>query len=286
VLILALTESTKWHLRNFNCKQIILGISHDSGYAPFLDEVVQDDSIRRRITIVEGFPTVKDLVNIGLHILNLNGTIFRPDKLVDRTVMHPSPPPSNHGSATSTPAAVTSTTYAAITGHASPPPQILLPLATKAPAPPGRKTSIPTKPAAAPWSPGPRGLDIPLHVSQAALEGLKKRKDSSKKLCNNHYLRGPCAKGDACCFEHDYKPSREDMVAIAFMARLNPCTSGQDCENDNCIYGHHVSETVAGVTMQHALSKQWTDLMATVSKTVSQRPEWPMCPSVLQVFCE
>lgn len=31
-------ECTRWHLRNHNCKQILLGISHDAGYAPFLDE--------------------------------------------------------------------------------------------------------------------------------------------------------------------------------------------------------------------------------------------------------
>jgi len=34
-------ELTRWHLRNNNCKQILLGISHDAGYAPFLDEVVR-----------------------------------------------------------------------------------------------------------------------------------------------------------------------------------------------------------------------------------------------------
>lgn len=33
-------EVARWHLRNQNCKQILLGISHDAGYAPFLDEVV------------------------------------------------------------------------------------------------------------------------------------------------------------------------------------------------------------------------------------------------------
>lgn len=32
-------ELTRFHLKNQNCKQILLGISHDAGYAPFLDEV-------------------------------------------------------------------------------------------------------------------------------------------------------------------------------------------------------------------------------------------------------
>lgn len=86
-----------------------------------------------------------------------------------------------------------------------------------------------------------RGLDPPLEVNQSALDNIKKRKDHNK-LCNNHYLRGPCAKGDACCFEHKYRPNEMEKTAIAFLARLNPCTSGQDCEVDDCIYGHHVSK--------------------------------------------
>ncbi len=79
------TEATRWHLRNINCKQAILGISHDAGYAPFLDEVLRDEETRRRITILEGFPTVRELVATGLNILSLNDTLFRSEKLIDRT---------------------------------------------------------------------------------------------------------------------------------------------------------------------------------------------------------
>ena len=46
-------ELMRWHLRNHNCKQILLGISHDAGYAPFLDEVVKQDA-RSRVAIIEG----------------------------------------------------------------------------------------------------------------------------------------------------------------------------------------------------------------------------------------
>jgi hypothetical protein len=245
------TETTKWNLQNLNCKQIILGISHDAGYAPFLDEIVQNDNIRRRITVLEGYPIVKDLVNVGLNIINMNDTIFRPDKLVDRTVLSPSPTMSSPPSAPVTPAAAASTSYATITGNASPPRQLILPFNPK-PAPTARKNSSVGKPpagtflttAADPaWKVGPRGLDEQLQVSQAALDGIKKRSnESKKKLCNNHYLRGPCAKGDDCDYEHDHKPTKEELVAIAFMARLNPCERGQLCEIENCIYGHHVSQ--------------------------------------------
>ena len=37
------------------------------------------------------------------------------------------------------------------------------------------------------------------------------------------------------------------MKAIAFLTRLNPCTSGQDCDLEFCIYGHHCpSVTMVG----------------------------------------
>jgi len=89
---MAEAEATRWHLRNINCKQVILGISHDAGYAPFLDEVLRDEETRRRITILEGFPAVRELMVMGLNTLNLNDAIFRSEKLVDRTPPMPAPP--------------------------------------------------------------------------------------------------------------------------------------------------------------------------------------------------
>ncbi|TVY31844.1 hypothetical protein LSUB1_G008757, partial [Lachnellula subtilissima] len=93
-------ECMRWHLRNHNCKQILLGISHDAGYAPFLDEVVGQDD-RNRITIIEGYPTVRELAATGIQIMNFNA-LFRTDKLVDRLVPVSSPaPPSTWAGVTS-----------------------------------------------------------------------------------------------------------------------------------------------------------------------------------------
>ncbi|PBP15365.1 hypothetical protein BUE80_DR013899 [Diplocarpon rosae] len=75
-------ENLRWHLRNYNCKQVLLGISHDAGYAPFLDEVVSLDD-RSKITIMEGPPTVRELKNTGIQVINFNN-IFRSEKLIDR----------------------------------------------------------------------------------------------------------------------------------------------------------------------------------------------------------
>ncbi len=154
-------------------------------------------------------------------------------------------------SAASTPAqpqAPVPASYARAIGHSSPrrlgrrcrfsrAPRIVPTVRGRHPTPAPIPASTP-KPTT--WNPGRRGLDPPIQVSQTALDSIKRRKDSNK-LCNNHYLRGPCAKGDSCCFEHKYKPTKDEINAIAFLTRLNPCANGQDCDVEDCIYGHHVS---------------------------------------------
>jgi hypothetical protein len=218
-------ECMRWHLRNFNCKQILLGVSHDAGYAPFIEDVVAAED-RGRITIVEGPPTVRELKATGLQTINFNN-IFRSEKLISR----PPAPPS-------------STSWAGVT--VAPPPPSVSPISI-----PVKSGSVPPvtnkKPSVKPkWIPEPRGLDSPIPINAAILDKVKRRTQNNK-LCNNHYLRGPCNKDD-CTFEHDYKPSDEEINAIAHLSRLNPCVNGQDCENENCIYGHHCPSVVMVAT--------------------------------------
>lgn len=215
---------------------------------------MQDDRTRQQISVLEGFPTVRDLLATGVNVINLTDNIFRTEKLSDKinlptptsaTTTAPASAPPVQQTAVSTPATsiasvsptpVTTASYANIMASASPPPQLNFPLTPK-PALNRQKT------APAPWKPGPRGLDDAITASPQAVENIKKRRENNK-LCNNHYLRGPCAKGDACCFVHNYKPTSDEINAIALLSRLNPCTAGQDCDVEDCIYGHHVSFTV------------------------------------------
>ncbi|TVY15552.1 hypothetical protein LARI1_G007172 [Lachnellula arida] len=203
------------------------------GYAPFLDEVVGQDD-RNRITIIEGYPTVRELAATGIQIMNFNA-LFRTDKLMDRLVPVSSPAPAS--------------TWAGVTSIAPPPSSSTSPVIKNGT--PSASLTLNKKPPTANtttipkvnWSPEPRGLDPPITVNAIVLDKIKRRTNNNK-LCNNHYLRGPCAKGSECCFEHDYKATDEDLKAIAYLTRLNPCTKGQDCELEFCIYGHHCPSVV------------------------------------------
>ncbi|KAI2464296.1 hypothetical protein F4781DRAFT_413443 [Annulohypoxylon bovei var. microspora] len=227
-------DCARFHLRNYSCKQVVMGISHNSGYAPFLDGLIHDDKTKRRITILEGTPTVQAIITTGVSVINCK-TVFRNEKLNVRS-------PSSR-SAQIVPA--NGASYAAVTQTkgAAPPPQVSLPIPLKKPA--AKPAPKPVAPAVR-WNPGPRGLDPPIAIDAAVLDRLKRRQ-AQDKLCNNHFLRGPCAKGDECAFEHNYNPTKEEKKVIALFARLNPCTSGQACEVENCIYGHHCPSVVNGV---------------------------------------
>ena len=178
----------RWHIRNHNCRQILLGVSHDAGYAPFLDEVV-GQADRSRITIMEGPPAVRELKATGIQILNFNH-IFRAEKLIDRSYSNfalPAPPEVSYSASPPT--------WAGITSTGPLPSPISIKSAGIANSVVKRQSPAPNLPT---WIPEPRGIDEPLEVNQTLLEKIRKRQ---KHLCNNHYLRGPCSKGDDCCFE-------------------------------------------------------------------------------------
>ncbi|KAK2590121.1 hypothetical protein QQS21_012201 [Conoideocrella luteorostrata] len=246
-------DTVKWHIKNYNCRHILMGISHDAQYASFLDDLGQEDFDRQRLTIIEGAPIVPDLAATNICTMELGNDLFRNDKHIDKNSSTWPIGPWVAGPRTASPAASigsastpsrSSLSYANAANTAStaqnspPPPQMILPIPPKPIARPAKVQYQQIPPQQPDWDPGYRGLDEPITVSISAMESIKKRKESDK-LCNNHFLRGPCAKGDTCFFVHDYKPSSEEINAIAVLARQNPCTNGQDCELDECIYGHH-----------------------------------------------
>lgn len=211
--------------------------------------------MRQKVSIIEGVPTVGELAATQVKIKSLGSALFRSEKLLAKSPISAAVQPTTYTQPTqlmspplsesySLPRASPSTSYAGVMSSASPPPKISLPFATKprpsttARQPPSVYQLIP--PELPDWNPGLRGFDDQISVNVTILEVVKKRKDSDK-LCNNHYLRGPCTKGRLCPFEHHHRPTDDEYNAIAVLARQNPCARLQDCNLADCIYGHHVS---------------------------------------------
>ena len=88
------------------------------------------------------------------------------------------------------------------------------------------------------WSPGPRGLDPPAIYNAAAVESVKKRRGPDK-FCNVYAITGACQK-DSCEYNHKLKITPDEKKALIYLMRQSPCTYGQDCTMDGCIYGHNV----------------------------------------------
>ncbi|EGU84403.1 hypothetical protein FOXB_05068 [Fusarium oxysporum f. sp. conglutinans Fo5176] len=263
-LVRKIQETAMWHLGCYNCRHVMLGVGHSAQYAPFLRRVNEAGDARMCVSILLGEPIVREIEACGNTVYALDGDIFRTTKLVDKTLIEK--PSVQHTEATKpqsspvaraatqavlTPATSTSsmsppqTSWAKITKSASPPPKLTMPLPPKQDkTKPASKT--PPQPA---WSPGPRGRDPPITVGIPAMEDIKRREDTDK-LCNNHFLRGPCTRIGACTFNHTFKPSKEQLKALAMLARQNPCINGQDCDVNDCIYGHNCPNVTNGFSME------------------------------------
>ncbi|GAB0133820.1 RNA-binding component of cleavage and polyadenylation factor [Epichloe bromicola] len=253
-------DTIKWHINNHNCRHVLMGVPRDASYASFLDEVAQDDFNRQRLTIIEGVPAAPGFAAWDFSTINLGKDLFRADKQNDKNAPvwplgawaggpRTASPAASIASASTPGRSSLSYANAASTAQSSPPPpppQMTVPIPPKPMARPAKAQYQQVPPQQPDWDPGFRGLDEPITVNISAMDSIKKRKESDK-LCNNHFLRGPCAKGDSCFFVHDYKPSNEEINAIAVLARQNPCTNGQDCDSDDCIYGHHCPSIREGV---------------------------------------
>jgi hypothetical protein len=98
------------------------------------------------------------------------------------------------------------------------------------------------------WSSEGRRIDpVPAKYNKDEVDRVKKL-----KLCNVHYLRGPCpydtslknrkvnknTSDGKCTHRHDYKGKPAELETLALVARMAPCQNGTECADAPCIYGH------------------------------------------------
>ncbi|KPM40533.1 hypothetical protein AK830_g6009 [Neonectria ditissima] len=204
------------YLDDSHCRQIFFGGSADNGYARLLGPYSEDESIRKRISLIRGPPFAYELMGIKDKFNNISfDTIFRTEKLPSGKLRVASPPVSP------------STNYASAVAKAS-----------TAPAP----TTVATlrngtgskKPQGVMWNSQGKRVDQDLRgtYSPDVYGDLKGR-----KLCNSFYL-AKCPNGSACSYDHSKKLNKEQMAALRAVARSNPCIYGPWCDDPTCIFGH------------------------------------------------
>ncbi|KAL8711232.1 MAG: hypothetical protein Q9220_004377 [cf. Caloplaca sp. 1 TL-2023] len=55
----------EFYVTNMQCKHVVLGVSHDSGYVPFLESFVGDGSLQDRVSLLHGHQVNSGIRNLG-----------------------------------------------------------------------------------------------------------------------------------------------------------------------------------------------------------------------------
>lgn len=228
----------KWHLNNYNCKAIILGASHDNGYARVLNAVACEYvEALSKIQLLQGPPFGREFDDLPFSRVEYTDVFssekFDANRPLQRPPLVTGPPPGLPAPA-ATPAAATATgTHERTASQPSNPP------------PPGSyAAAVVTVPAFTPPSSignaSPKATKATPVISEAVLkEAIRKVKQLHPKPCNNHYLKGDCPYTHLeCKFDHEYQLSAADIHAMRKLAATKQCHWGRDCINERCYYSH------------------------------------------------
>ena len=197
------------------CKHILFGGSADNGYARLFAPYSNNESVRNRVTLVEGPRFEAEL----LALVDKFHTTSFPDVFRDKKI-----PPRRVSFSTTPPKSVSPKSSWAQTVKTPP-------------AGPEQEVVRATTPPARPVDPVGRNrqgqrVDRPIKASQLLVTQLK-----AKKLCNQYYLMGICGYSN-CNHNHDEKLNSAHLAALRLVARLTPCAHGLECDDDYCFAGH------------------------------------------------
>ncbi|KAI5819830.1 hypothetical protein BZA77DRAFT_303700 [Pyronema omphalodes] len=223
-----LKSELKWHLKNYNCKSIILGASHDNGYARVLNAVrCENNEALRKIQLLEGPPFGKELEDMPFNTIQFT-EVFSTEKF---DAFKSAQKTSGTKSPTTTQARTASIS---VSGNPPPPGSYAAALVT------GPSYSPPA--SVGHGSPKPTKANI-ITESTAMKEAIRKVKQLHPKPCNNHYLKGDCMYTNSeCKFGHEYILGPTDLSAMKKLAATKQCNWGQACINERCYYSHALDE--------------------------------------------
>ena len=233
------TETLKLNLNNCHCKHVVLGCSHDNGYARILEDESNPDNLSR-ITLLEGVPFEKELYLLKSKYRAIKfDDLFRDTKIsYHHSIAIPkrsdSPQQKQHpaipaeGNSTATESGKGTAPWAAAAAFMPNAPNNGETTAPKAPSPtPDDRARIPVNRF------GQR-VDWPLRVKWDKYEVDKVK---AMRLCAKEYLLGQCYSND-CDLEHNKDVSPNTVEYLKLFTRLRPCINGLSCQSKNCMYGH------------------------------------------------
>ena len=218
-------EVLSFYIGNGQCRHVILGCSHDGGYAPSLERFAADDSTRERITLLKGGPIHPQIASLGFTRTLKLETVFGSED-INKAIAIPNPTAASTSSA--------------------PRPIVLLPSKVSASSSTessnsGAKHLNPTVNAdrLGPVLRNASGQRIDRHLTvdpiTPYLQVLRKA-----NLCSWYYLRGEC---NGCSRNHFVGPlTPHEYDCLWYLTRFGLCfqvRKGKDCDDPKCIYGHH-----------------------------------------------
>jgi hypothetical protein len=204
----------EWHLKNYNCRRIVLGVSHDNGYARVLKRLVNEDETSDKIYLLEGPPFGRELDALRFKRIKYED-VFSSEKfdVYNRSPILPlaAPVAKIGGPVNSYASAVTAVTAA----------PMITPPSSSGHASPSLKKAQP-------------------HFTESQIqEAIRKIKSLRPKPCNNFYLKRECGYGDdECTFGHKYSLKDVDIAAMRRLAQQKQCNFGKECINERCYYSH------------------------------------------------
>lgn len=204
------------------CKYVLLGVSHDSGYVPFLQDFASDKSLWKRITLLEGDYTHMAIDRLGFVRRLKIETLFVSSSTPSIHPINPVQQPAPRSTSTEPKKPTPTPTPQRQQHHTNPapprsPPFILSPVDFS------RLRPI--------LSDGHgRRIDKPLHIDRGLLLV------HNKQLCPQLYLKGYCP---GCGKDHSlpWPLGTHDYDNLWLSARQDTCPRA-DCHNPTCILGH------------------------------------------------
>lgn len=175
----------RWHYNSPNCKAVILGASHDNGYALPLTELDTASEEHKPIVLVEGSPFAKELEVLEFVAFVRWDTVFSNDKYGTFNAWTEARHPSN---GKNRPPSTSST--------------------DKAPSEGGWETQKGKQKA---LLPKPKNLE----EACTQINSLA----GPERLCFHHYLKKECTWGVRCAYVHDYRLSPLQTEALMVLSK-------------------------------------------------------------------